>query len=204
MVIVGSSPGLEPIAHAEAAVRGGAPAIQLRMKDSPTRRMVEVARELRSLTAASGALLIVNDRVDVALVAGADGAHLGDDDLPLEVARRVVSEGLLLGRSVDDEEQAAAAASAGAGYIGLGPIFPTASKHDTGPIVGVEGLGRVRRRVGLPIVAIGGIGMENAAEVIRAGADGIAVIGAVAQASDPEAATRMLLERIREAKGEAF
>ena len=200
MVIVGSTPGLDARAHAEAAIRGGASAIQLRMKDTSTRRIVEAAREIQTLTAAAGALLIVNDRVDVALATGADGAHLGDDDLPLDVARRIVPDGFLLGRSVDDEKEAVAAATVGADYIGLGPVFPTPSKGDTGPVVGLEGVERVRRHVTLPFVGIGGVDLESAADVIRAGADGVAVIGAVSKAADPEGAARALLARIREAK----
>src|SRR5690606_15107195 len=116
-----------------AALAAGAPAIQLRWKDGSSREMLELARELRRDTAAAGALLFINDRVDVALASGADGVHLGDDDIPVEVARRIAPRPFLIGRSVDTPEEANAARLAGADYVGAGPIFSTLSKEDTGP-----------------------------------------------------------------------
>jgi thiamine-phosphate pyrophosphorylase len=182
----------------KAVLRGGASAVQLRWKEAETRRLVELAREIRTLTAAANALLIVNDRVDVALAAGADGAHLGDNDLPLTAARRIVPTQFLLGRSVDTPEQAVVAERAGADYVGLGPIFATQTKRDTGAVVGLTGVTAVRARVTIPIVAVGGISAESAASVIRAGADGIAVVSALMSTSDPERAAAELVAAIRE------
>lgn len=184
-----------------AALQGGAPSVQLRAKDASAREMVALARELLPLTRESGALLWVNDRVDVALAAGVDGAHLGDDDLPLEAARRIVPEGFLLGRSVETPEQACAAVVAGADYLGVGPAFATGSKSDAGAPIGVEGVERVARAVEVPVVAIGGIDATNTAPLAAAGAAGVAVIRAVMAAPDVESATRALLAAV--AQGES-
>jgi thiamine-phosphate diphosphorylase len=197
MVITDPAARIGMVAAAEAAVAAGAPALQLRWKGATTRQMLEVARELRRITLTSGALFIVNDRVDVALVAGADGAHLGDDDLPLAAARRIVPGGFVLGRSVDTAEEARAAEAAGADYIGVGPVFHTSSKRDTGEVVGAGGVATVRSRVGLPMIGIGGIDADNAARVVAAGADGVAVLGGVMGAADPAEATGSLLHAIR-------
>jgi thiamine-phosphate pyrophosphorylase len=181
------------------ALRAGAPAIQLRHKQATTRQLLALASDLRSATREAGALLLINDRLDVALAVGADGAHLGDADLPLEAARRIAPAGFLLGRSVDTPGEVVAAERAGADYVGLGPIHSTATKRDTGPVVGVRGLRAARARTALPIVAIGGITSATAGDMIRAGADGVAVIGAVMAATDPYLATRALLEEIARA-----
>lgn len=180
-----------------AALRAGARTIQIRWKGGTTREIVALAGELRGPTRDAGALLIVNDRVDVALVAGADGVHLGDDDIPVEDARRMAPAGFIIGRSVDTRNEAIAAERAGADYVGFGPIHPTGSKTDTGPVVGEAMLAALREAVSLPLVAIGGITRENAGAAIRAGADGVAVIGAIAGQADPETATAALLAEIR-------
>jgi thiamine-phosphate pyrophosphorylase len=180
-----------------AALSGGAPAVQIRAKGGDIRDMLELAVALRAETTEFGALLFVNDRVDVALAARADGAHIGDEDIPLEAARRITPRGFVLGRSVNTAEEAATAARQGADYLGVGPIFGTPSKLDAGDAIGVEGLAGVRSVTTLPIVAIGGIDLTNSADVAAAGADGVAVIRAVMQAEDPEPATRLLLDAIR-------
>lgn len=190
-------PGRTLVEVVTAVLRGGIPAIQLRAKREPTRDMVELGRALRAETRRAGALLFVNDRVDVALVIGADGAHLGDDDLPLPAARSITPQGFLLGRSVDTAQQAAEAERQGADYVGVGPVFQTASKADAGPAVGIQRVSAVRSATALPLVAIGGIDAANAAGVARAGADGVAVIRALMQARDPEAAARELLAEVR-------
>jgi thiamine-phosphate pyrophosphorylase len=197
MVITDPGARIGMVAAAEAATAAGAPALQLRWKGATTRQLLDAARELRSVTRGSGALLIVNDRVDIAMAVGADGAHLGHDDLPLAAARRIVPRNFLLGKSVDTPDQAADAEAAGADYLGLGPIFATTSKLDTGAVVGEEGIAAVRSRIGIPFVGIGGIDAGNAALVVAAGADGAAVLGAVMAAADPAAATRSLLEAVR-------
>lgn len=183
-----------------AALQGGAPAVQLRAKTEPARETVELARRLREETRAAGALLFVNDRVDVALIAGADGAHVGDEDVPVPAARRIVPPGFLLGRSVETPEQAAAARREGADYVGVGPVYETASKDDAGFPVGLARVRVVAGAAGIPAVGIGGIDAENASDVVRAGAAGVAVIRAVMQAPDPAEATRELLRRIRSAR----
>jgi len=184
-----------------AALRGGATAVQLRWKDGATRDQLSLALDLREATRNAGALLIVNDRVDVALACHADGAHLGDDDLPLEVARRIAPKGFLLGRSVDTLEQAVAAERDGADYLGLGPVFPTATKSDTGAVVGIEGLANVCRAVSVPVVGIGGIGEGQVAQVIRAGACGVAVVSAIMNAADPGEGASRLRGEVERVKG---
>lgn len=190
-------PGRTLVEVVAAVLRGGTPAIQIRAKQEPTREVVELGRALREETRRAGALLFVNDRVDVALVIGADGAHLGDDDLPLPAARTIVPPGFLLGRSVETPEHAAAAEREEADYLGVGPVFQTASKADAGPAVGLERIAAVRHATSLPLVAIGGIDAASAAAVARAGADGVAVIRALMQAPDPEAVAKELLAAVR-------
>jgi thiamine-phosphate pyrophosphorylase len=181
-----------------AALVGGAPAIQLRAKVEPTRDTVALAERLLVETRRAGALLFVNDRVDVALAVGADGAHIGDDDLPLPAARRIVPEGFLLGRSVETPAQAATAVREGADYIGVGPVFATLSKADAGPAIGTEGVRAVCAAAGgVPVVGIGGIDSSNARAVAAAGAAGVAVIRAVMLAPDPAAASESLLAAVR-------
>ncbi len=181
-----------------AALAGGAPAIQLRAKLEPTRDTVALAERLLVETRRAGALLFVNDRVDVALAVGADGAHLGDDDLPLPAARRIVPAGFLLGRSVETPAQAEAAVREGADYIGVGPVFATLSKADAGEAIGTEGVRAVCAAAGrVPVVGIGGIDRSNARAVAAAGAAGVAVIRAVMIAPDPAAASAHLLAAVR-------
>lgn len=176
-----------------AALRAGAPSIQLRGKDQPAREQVDLARALLAETRAAGALLWVNDRLDVALAAGADGVHLGQDDLPLEAARAIVPTGFLIGISAETAELALAAERGGADYVGTGPVYATGSKADAGDAVGCARISEVARAVRIPVVGIGGIAVGNAGEVVHAGAAGVAVISAVMRAADPAAATRDLL-----------
>jgi thiamine-phosphate pyrophosphorylase len=176
-----------------AALRGGAPAVQLRMKDGPAREMAALAAALLAETQRTGALLFVNDRVDVALAVRADGAHVGQDDLPVAAARRIVPPGFLLGVSAETAELARRAEAEGADYVGVGPIYATGSKADAGDAVGVGRMAEVAAAVRIPAVGIGGITLDNARPVLDAGAAGIAVISAVMRAADPEAATRALL-----------
>ncbi|HET8654186.1 MAG TPA: thiamine phosphate synthase [Longimicrobiaceae bacterium] len=180
-----------------AALQGGAPSIQLRAKSVSTRETVELGRRLLTETRTAGALLFVNDRIDVALALGADGVHLGDDDLPLPDAVRLAPPGFLIGRSVETPDQARAATRHGAAYLGVGTVFPTPSKLDTGEAIGLAGVASVRAATALPLVAIGGIDAENAAAVVKAGADGIAVIRAVLQAPEPDRAARELIHAVR-------
>lgn len=179
-----------------AALSAGAPAVQLREKSLGARMQVELARELLRHTRPAGALLFVNDRLDVALAAGADGAHLGDDDLPLAAARAVVPAGFLLGASVATPDAARRAVAEGADYLGVGAVYSTATKPDAGAAIGVEAVWAVARSVAVPVVGIGGITAENSAAVVRAGAAGVAVVGAVMAAPDAGVATSALLRAV--------
>jgi thiamine-phosphate diphosphorylase len=176
-----------------AALRGGAGAIQLRMKDGAARDMVEMAQALLTETRPAGALLFVNDRVDVAVIAGADGAHVGQDDLPVSAARRVSPPGFLLGVSAESVELAVQAQAEGADYVGVGPVYATGSKADAGEPIGLARIAEVAAAVKIPVVGIGGIAVGNARAVVESGAAGVAVISAVMRADDPESATRELL-----------
>ena len=196
-------PGRDHVAVAEAALAGGADMIQLRDKTPDLRRLLPQARRIRAVCRAHGALFIVNDRLDLALAAGADGVHVGQDDLPATVARRLLGPDLILGVSTHDRAQAGAAAGAGADYIGFGPMFGTHTK-DTGYTPrGTAMLREIRETVRVPIVAIGGITLENIGEVIAAGADAPAVISAVAGAPDVAVAARGFQERVLAAKRRA-
>ena len=181
---------------AEAAIRGGATAIQLRMKDEPARLMVETARRLATLCQTAGVTFIVNDRVDVAMIVEADGVHVGQDDLPAEDVRRLLGRGVLLGVSAATVQEARAAERAGADYLGVGAIYATATKADAGAPVGLARIRELRRAVGLPLVAIGGITADNAAQVIAAGAQGVAVVSAVTTAEDMAAAARLIRREV--------
>ncbi len=179
-----------------AAIRGGADAVQLREKEAPARAQLALGRRLRDLTREAGVLFIVNDRADLAVALDADGVHVGQDDLPPDVARRIVGPERIIGVSAGTLDEALAARDAGADYLGVGPIYATATKPDAGAATGPELIAAIRRRVDLPIVGIGGIGRDNAAVVLAAGADGVAVVSAVVAADDPEAAARELKERM--------
>jgi thiamine-phosphate pyrophosphorylase len=189
-----------PAGAARKALAAGATAIQVRWKDADTRDVLALVRDLRGPTREAGALLIVNDRLDIALAAAADGVHLGDDDLPVSAVRAVAPVDFIVGRSVDSAEEAAVAEKSGADYVGFGPIHPTGSKVNTGQVVGEESIAAVRSRVSIPIVAIGGIDRLNAAGSISAGADGVAVISEVMNARDPEKVTAELVAEVMRAK----
>lgn len=180
-----------------AALRGGARAVQLRNKGDSARELLATGEELRGLTREAGALLFVNDRLDVALALGADGVHLGPHDLPVAAVRQHAPAGFLIGRSADDPEVARRAVAEGADYIGCGTVYPTATKPDAGEVIGVGGLRRVAASVPAPVLAIGGVTVERAPELAATGAAGVAVVGSVMAAPDPEAAARRLLEPFR-------
>ncbi|HEY7250212.1 MAG TPA: thiamine phosphate synthase [Methylomirabilota bacterium] len=179
---------------------GGGRLIQLREKTMPAVEMLPVARRLARRCREVGALFIVNDRADIAVAADAHGLHVGQGDMPAREARALLRPGMVLGVSTHDEDQAGAAVTDGADYVAVGSIFPTTSRVDF-QLVGTDLIRRVRSAVPVPLVAIGGITVANAAEVIQAGADGVAVISAICANRNPEAATRTLLERLRAARG---
>jgi thiamine-phosphate pyrophosphorylase len=184
----------------DAAVAGGCRMVQLREKEWPSGRLLPLAERLRARCAAEGVTFIVNDRVDLALAVGADGVHLGQDDLPARVARPLLRPGMILGISTHNVEQARAAHVDGADYIAVGSMFATATKADF-ELVGPELLRILRPHIGVPLVGIGGITHDNVQEVVRAGADGVAVISAVAAAPDPRAASERFVALIRAARG---
>lgn len=158
---------------------GGACLIQLRDKDASAKELLDGARKCLPLTRAAGATLIINDRVDVALTADADGVHLGQDDLQVEDAREILGEEKIIGVSTHSLEQFRAALETSANYIAIGPVFPTKTKENPSPVVGLELIREAKKLADRPIVAIGGITVERATEVIAAGADSVAVISAL-------------------------
>ncbi len=188
----GLSRGRPQVEVVEAALRGGVTVVQYREKSAPTRRMVEEARELRQLCRAAGVPFVVNDRVDVALAVDADGVHVGQDDMPAALARRLIGKGRILGVSACSVEEARRAEADGADYIGASPIFATPTKPDAPEAMGIEGLRALVRAVGIPVVAIGGVNAENAAEIIAAGASGVAVVSAIVAADDVQEAARAI------------
>ncbi|OPY33838.1 MAG: Thiamine-phosphate synthase [Methanomassiliicoccales archaeon PtaU1.Bin124] len=192
------------MAHAEVAakaVKGGADIIQLRDKNMSKRELYLTALEMRQIAKDGGASFIVNDCVEVALAAKADGVHLGQDDLPLEAARRISPPGFIIGISVGSAAQARKAEEGGADYVALSPVFDTATKADVGPGKGLEVLREIHEVVSIPIVAIGGIDKGNVRSVLAAGADGIAVISAVVGQKDVEGAAREMKTLIARSKG---
>jgi thiamine-phosphate pyrophosphorylase len=193
--------GRDHAAIAAAAVAGGADMIQLRDKSGDLRALLPQARAIQALCRAHGAIFIVNDRLDLALAAGADGVHVGQDDLPAEAARQLLGPGKILGVSAHTRGQAEAAQAGGADYIGFGPIFPTGTKETGYTPRGLGGLQEVRAAVRLPILAIGGISLERTADVIAAGATAPAVISAVVAAPDIAAAAAAFRARVAAAKG---
>ncbi len=182
-----------------AVIDGGCRMVQLREKEWPSGRLLPVARRLRERCGRAGVTFVVNDRVDLAVAAEADAVHLGQDDLPARVARPLLRAGMLLGVSTHDAEQARAACEDGADYVAVGSMFPTATKPEF-QLVGPALIRKLRGEIRVPLVGIGGITHENVADVVRAGADGIAVISAVCAAPDPTAATRRFLDLIRSAR----
>ena len=182
------------------ALAAGAPTIQLRLKGATARELLEAAHTLIPIVRSAGALLIVNDRLDVALAAGADGVHLGPDDPPVMDARAVaadtlsaVADSFIVGYSANGTDEATRAEAEGADYLGVGAVYATANKSDAGEVIGLEGLRRVVKAVSIPVVAIGGITPERARAVAETGACGCAAIGAVMGSPEPAEAVRALL-----------
>jgi thiamine-phosphate pyrophosphorylase len=179
-------------ARAAAAVRGGATMVQVRLKDEDARTLVEVTRRLvRDVHVP----VLVNDRVDVAIAAGAAGVHVGEDDLPVSAVRALTPAGFIVGASFGADAELENAS--GADYVGIGPVYATRSKNDAGDAIGVDGFSRLRAKVSLPAVGIGGVTASNARALIASGAAGVAVIASVFGAGDPEVAARNLLTAMR-------
>lgn len=176
---------------AREAIRGGAGMVQLREKDLPAREFLRLAHSLRELTRNAGIPLIINDRVDIAATTGADGVHLGQDDLPVSAARRLLGEHAIIGVSTHSIHEAVAAEQNGADYIGFGPVFPTATKPDL-KAKGTALLQEVSKTVSIPVVAVGGISPENIAEIVAVGVRRVAVVSAVAGVPQVAEAARFL------------
>jgi thiamine-phosphate pyrophosphorylase len=184
----------------EAAIAGGATMVQLRDPEAKTRALVEEARAIHALTRAAGVPFIVNDRVDVALAASADGVHVGQADMTVADVRALIGPESILGLSITSEADLDVSDLRGVDYLGVGPVFQTSTKPDAAPPINVGGLEAIVARTKVPIVAIGGLHAGNAADAIAAGAHGIAVVSAICAAPDAEAATRELAEIVRGAK----
>ena len=187
----------------DGALAGGIDVVQVREKHRTAAEQLAVARSLRGPTAEADAALIINDRVDIAAAVEADGVHLGDDDLPIAVAREQLGEDAIIGRSVSTVEGAKAAEADGADYLGVGAVYETGSKEDVDEdqqAIGLEVVEAIADAVEIPFVGIGGVTPERATEVVARGADGVAVITAITEAEDPEQATRELASAVAEGK----
>jgi len=178
------------------AVLGGVTVVQLRAKDFGTRDFLELASRMNEQLRRSGIPLLINDRVDIVLACGAAGVHLGQDDMPLPDARRLLGPGKVIGISVNTLDEAAEAERLGADYVGLGPVYGTSTKQTVLPVLGPEGIQRIKRQIRIPIIAIGGINAANADAVKKAGAAGVAVVSAILGAVDAHQAAAELKKRV--------
>lgn len=188
-------PGRTHVEIARAAIAGGARIIQIRDKNASDRDFYEAAMAIRMLTADAGALFFVNDRIHIAAAVEADGVNVGQTDIPVSAARGILRPDAVIGLSCDSLEQAMEAEKLGADYVGFGPVFPTYTKKDAGPVSGIETLRQVCASVKLPVVAIGGIGASNIEQVADAGAASAAVVSAIVCAKDMIEATTDLMRR---------
>ena len=188
--------GFQPLELAQLALEGGAPVIQLRAKSMPDRQLFDLALRMAALCDDYRANLIVDDCVDIALAAGAHGVHVGADDLPVAAARQLLGPVRILGATCRNPEAAAAAERAGATYVGAGPCYPTSTKAGLPEPIGLTTLSNIAAAVALPVIAIAGVTAERVPELLKAGAYGVAVVGAVAGAAAPVAATRQLVDII--------
>jgi len=181
----------------EESIKGGVTLVQLREKAISSFDFYNIAVKMKKLVHHYNIPLIINDRLDIAIAVDADGLHIGQEDLPLEIARQLLGADKILGYSVSNVEQAVYGQNNGADYLGAGTVYPTGSKSDTGEPIGIEGLRKIKQSVSIPVVGIGGIGMVNIAEVKETGADGISVISAILGNQDIEGASRNLLNHWR-------
>ncbi|MBU1001998.1 MAG: thiamine phosphate synthase [Proteobacteria bacterium] len=185
---------------ARLAVAGGATVVQVREKSASTPEFIALAKAVKTAIAGTRARLIINDNLDVALAVEADGVHIGQSDTPYPEARRIMGPEAIIGLSVETMDQIAQASAWDVDYLGVSPVFETPTKTDTAPAWGLDGLRRLRSATPVALVGIGGIGPLNAADVIRAGADGVAVVSAICATPDPEAAARSLFAQVRSAR----
>lgn len=192
--------GRELLDVVAAAVHGGTSMVQLREKHADTREFVELARRLKALLAPQGVPLLINDRVDVALAAGADGVHVGQSDMHPRDVRALIGREALLGLSVECMDHVLEAADFGVDYLGVGPVYATATKPDHSSPWGLDGLRQVRAASSLPMVAIGSVNEGNVAQIMALGMDGVAVVSAICSAEFPEEASRRLREIVDSGK----
>ena len=184
------------------AVAGGVTVVQLREKEATTRKFLNLGSELQKFLRERSIPLIVNDRVDIALALDVDGVHLGNNDMPIDLAREILGPDKIIGFSAESVEEAKSADQMGADYIGVSPVFTTPTKPELETGLGLEGLRQIRETTSLPLVAIGGMKASNSELAIQNGADGVAVVSAICSADNPEAAARTILEEVR--KGRAL
>jgi thiamine-phosphate pyrophosphorylase len=184
----------------KAAVAGGVSVVQLREKGCSTRRMIGLAEEILAIVRPAGIPLIVNDRIDVALAVDADGVHVGQDDMPAVVARRLIGSSKILGVTAGSPDEGIQAVADGADYIGCNAVFYTPTKLDTGVPTGIDGFRHLARAVPVPVIAIGGMNAGNAGDLIRAGAAGVAVVSAIVAVNDPEQSARVLRTVVDDAR----
>jgi thiamine-phosphate pyrophosphorylase len=184
----------------EEAVKGGVTMVQLREKDASSKEFYELAVALKKRLMSYRIPLIINDRLDILLATDADGLHIGQNDIPYTVARRMLGEDKIIGLSVENTSDAMEARELKPDYIGISPVFGTPTKTDTAPAVGLDGVREITRLCGIPSVGIGGINEENTAAILRAGADGVAVVSAIMSAPDPQSAAFRLKQIIDQSK----
>jgi len=189
----------DPLVAVDAALAAGAPVIQVRAKALTDRALFALAEAVVMRCRVAGATSLVDDRVDIALATGADGVHLGDEDLPVDVARRLLGHEAIIGATARDVAAGRARVAEGADYLGVGPTYVTSTKTGLPPALGPEAVGAVAKAVSVPVIAIAGITLERVPEVLAAGVHGLAVVGAVTRADDPGQATADLLAAIEAA-----
>jgi thiamine-phosphate pyrophosphorylase len=178
----------------EEAVAGGVTLVQLREKDVSSLDFYNIALQLKKITKSHGVPLIINDRLDIALAVDADGLHVGQEDLPVQEARRLLGKDKILGYSVATVEEALFGQQSGADYLGAGPVYPTGSKADAAPPIGVDTLRSIKKNVDIPVVAIGGIGISNIQEIKSSGVDGVSLISAILGSDDIKGTSYSLME----------
>ena len=184
----------------KAAVKGGTTIVQLREKDCSTREFLEIAQEVKDFCSPLGVPLIINDRIDIALAVNAEGLHIGQSDMPYEIARKLMGPEAIIGLSVENLQDALDAEKLDVDYLGLSPIYSTPTKTDIHHELGLDGIREIRKISRHPLVAIGGINKQNTAAIIAAGSDGIAVVSAICSADNPEAASQELLQEVQKGK----
>jgi thiamine-phosphate pyrophosphorylase len=196
----GLSLGRTTLQIIRAAVAGGVTMVQLREKEATTRKFYEEGLKIREFLGEHTIPLIINDRLDIALALDADGVHMGQDDMPVAAARRILGDDKIIGASVFNAAEAREAEAAGADYLGLSPIFITSTKPDLTAQIGIDGITPIRHAVRIPLVGVGSMNAGNAFEAVRAGLDGVAVVSAICSHRDPEGAARAIKAEVIRAK----